>query len=424
MGKDVPSTQAHRAPARPPAARRRPVLVGVFPAQRALPLPDSGAVVGRAWLAEAGLPDTEVSSAQLRFDRSGGTLRVADAGSRNGSWLDGTRLPPDELVPVTDGAVLRIGRTLLVHRAALEGALEPAPPLGDLVAPFGAREAAAALAALPATGPRNVLVEGETGVGKELLARAVAAALGRATPFGAVNVAALARGVFESQLFGHVAGAFSDARQPAPGLAVSNEGGTLFLDEIGELPLDLQAKLLRLLENREVLPVGAHRAVPVDLLVVAATNRRLEDLVLRGEFRRDLLARLAAARIVIAPLRERRDDVMALTLELAARAGIALSPATIEVEAAERLLLESWPGNARDLSAALAAVARIDPAPGLRAWALDEVLGPRATTEAPLTRATAEAAVAQTGGNVTAAAQALGVSRGKLLRVRKGDKKR
>ncbi|MEJ7734096.1 MAG: hypothetical protein WKG00_33495 [Polyangiaceae bacterium] len=116
--------------------------------------------------------------------------------------------------------------------------------------------------------------------------------------------------------------------------------------------------------------------------------------------------------------------MMALTLELAARAGIALSPATIEVEAAERLLLEPWPGNARDLSATLTAVARIDPAPGLRAWALDEVLGPRAVTEAPLPRATAEAAVAQAGGNVTAAAQALGVSRGKLLRVRKTDRKR
>src|SRR6185312_9661983 len=188
-----------------------------------------------------------------------------------------------------------------------------------LVGPYGLRAVAQPLEGLPRSRPGNVLVEGETGAGKELLARAAAAALGRASPFAAVNVAGLARGVFESQMFGHVAGAFSDARGASPGIVAAHEGGTLFLDEIGELDLDLQAKLLRLLENREVLPVGAQRPVRVDVLVVAATNRDLQVMVERGGFRRDLYARLAMARIHLPALRERREDLVAVAAELARR---------------------------------------------------------------------------------------------------------
>src|SRR6185437_15841791 len=168
-------------------------------------------------------------------------------------------------------------------------------------------------------------------VGKELVARAAASALGHATPYAAVNVAGVARGVFESQMFGHVAGAFSDARTAAPGIVVAHEGGTLFLDEIGELDMDLQAKLLRLLENREVLPVGAQRATRVDVLVVAATNRDLEEMVARGTFRRDLFARLAMARVRLPALRERCEDVFAVAGELARRAGGDLAAERVEV---------------------------------------------------------------------------------------------
>jgi DNA-binding NtrC family response regulator len=267
--------------------------------------------------------------------------------------------------------------------------------------------------------PSNVLVEGETGSGKELVARAVAEVLGRSAPFAAVNVAGVARGVFESQMFGHVAGAFSDARAASPGVVVAHEGGTLFLDEIGELDLDLQAKLLRLLENREVLPVGASRPVKVDVLVVAATHRDLGSMVDAGTFRRDLFARLAMARIHVPALRDRVEDLFAVAAALAKRSSFGVPAAEVEVEALERLLLQPWPGNVRELDAVLAAVRRTDPEPGLRLWAVEAVLGPGAGAKAALTQEMVEAALAAAGGNVSAAAEKLGVTRGKLLRFRK-----
>lgn len=423
MPRNDPSTSAHRGPIQPEGGRRRPALVCAFPRPLAFALPDSGTVIGRAWLAERGLADTEVSSAHIRIDRAGGVLRVADVGSRNGTWVNGSRLSPRDLTPVDPGGVVRLGRTLFVHREQLQGSLEPAPPVGDLVGPYGLRGVAEAVAGLSRSHPRNVLIEGETGVGKELVARAAAHALGRAAPFGAVNAAGVARGVFESQMFGHVAGAFSDARAASPGIFAAHDGGTVFLDEIGELDLDLQAKLLRLLENREVLPVGAQRPSRVDVLVLAATNRDLEEMVERGAFRRDLFARLAMARIAIPPLRERTEDLFSVASALAERAGGALSADDVEVEAMERLLLEPWPGNVRELDAALAAARRLDPAPGLRLWALEEVLGEARGHKAALTEEAIEAAVEASAGNVTAAAALLGVSRGKLLRLRKRAKK-
>jgi DNA-binding NtrC family response regulator len=347
-------------------------------------------------------------------------LRVADAGSRNGTWVNGHRLSPGDRVALDDGAVLRLGRTLFVYRDKLRGTFDPSPPVGALVGPFGLRDVAETIAGLASSRPGNVLVTGETGTGKELVARAVAATFDREHSIAAVNVTSVARGVFESQMFGHVAGAFSDAKTASEGIVVAHDGGTLFLDEIGELDLDLQAKLLRLLENREVFPVGATKPVIVDILVVAATNRDLEAMVEAGTFRRDLLARLAAAEIDLPPLRERAEDLYAIIQTLWQRAGAPLPDASeIEIEAIERLLLEPWPSNVRGLDGALAAVRRADPNPGLRLWALDEVLGERAADKVALTREVVEAAVAAENGNVTAAAAKLGVSRGKLLRMLK-----
>lgn len=417
--KDVPSTREHRGPEKPERGRRRPALVCAFPRAAALALPDSGTILGRAWLAERGLADTEVSSKHVRIDRAGGALRVADAGSRNGTWVNGSRLAPRDFTPLEDGAVLRLGGTIFVFREELEGGLEPAPPVGHLCGPYGLRAVTQRLSGLTRSRPGNVLVEGETGVGKELVARAAAAVLGREKPFAAVNVAGLARGVFESQLFGHVAGAFSDARSAAPGIVVAHDGGTLFLDEIGELDIELQAKLLRLLENREVLPVGAQKPIRVDVLVVAATNRDLEEMVERGAFRRDLFARLAMARIHVPALRERREDVFHVACELARRAGAPLAVEKVEVEAVERLLLEPWPSNVRELDAALASMRRAHPEPGLRLWALEEVLGEARGPKHALTEEMVETALLAAGGNVTLAADKLGVSRGKLLRFRK-----
>jgi len=382
-------------------------------------LPDSGATVGRAWLADQGIEDTEVSSAHLCFRQVGGGLSVSDLGSSNGTWVNGQPLEPRQEVRLDEGALLRIGSTLLVPRQRLAGSLSPAPPLGEMVGPFGLRAVASVLDALATQPSTNVLIEGETGTGKELTARAVAAAVGRSSPYVAVNVAGLAPGVFESHMFGHLAGAFSGARAGAPGIVVAHDGGVVFLDEIGELSLELQAKLLRMLDNGEVLPVGAERPTDVDVITVAATNRSLESLVSEGSFRSDLYARLAMIRIELPPLRDRPEDLCPIAQELLRRRGHELPPELVEVEAVERLLLQPWPRNVRQLAGVLEATGRIDPDPGLRLWSLDEVLGQQPSPKPPLSPKVIEAAVAACGGNVTTAARRLGVSRGRLLRMRK-----
>lgn len=415
-------TDVHRGPARPAGPARRAALVCAFPRSAAVAMPDSGTVLGRRWLAERDLADREVSGEHLRLDRRGGALSITDLGSRNGTWINGRPIVAGEAVSVEDGDLVRLGRTLLVVRQQLVGTLEPSSPIGELVGPFGLRDVAFELEGLARQKPGTVLVEGETGTGKELCARVVATALGRSEQYGAVNVAGVAAGVFESQLFGHVAGAFSGSgKAGADGVVVAHDGGTVFLDEIGELPLELQAKLLRLLDNREVLPVGADRPRAVDVLLLAATNRSLESMVEAGTFRADLYARLDMARIELPPLRERVEDIVPIAQALASRGGGGLEADAMEVEAVERLLLRRWPRNVRELASVLEAAKRRDPEPGLRLWALDDVLGdeePSAPARHALTNALVESTVVECGGNVTEAARRLGVSRGKLLRFR------
>ena len=311
MGQGKAETAEHQAPRRPAATLSRPAWLAAFPRSVGLPL-ELDEPIGRDWLRDHDIADTEVSGGHVEMTRDGGTLRLRDAGSRNGTWLDGRPLPADHWVDVRNGAILRIGSTLLVYRDALVGPLTPSPVVGELVAPYGLRDLAMTLRAFTTHPPRNVLIHGETGTGKELAARAVAEAVGRAHPYAAVNVASVPAGVFESQLFGHVAGAFSDARHASKGIIASHEGGAVFLDEIGELSIELQPKLLRLLENREILPVGASGPSTVDVLLIAATNRELAKDVVDGGFRRDLLARGA--------------------LEVVLRPGLGLPPASTEQE--------------------------------------------------------------------------------------------
>jgi len=409
-------TADHVDPQLPASRRPEPVLLVAFPQPAVLDVP-LGRPVGRDWLADNGFVDAEVSASHLKFDKSRQGLVVRDVGSRNGTWLDGVLLPPNDKQTLKEGAVLRVGRTLMVYRSALLGERSPASPMGDLVGPFGLRGVRANIEALARRAPRNVLLEGETGTGKELAASAVAAALDRSHAFAPVNVAGVASGVFESQLFGHVAGAFSGAREASLGVVQAHDTGVVFLDEIGELSMELQPKLLRLLENREVLPVGAERPVIVDVCILAATNRHLEEMVEAGTFRRDLLARLSMARLRLPPLRNRAEDVFAIARAVAPRVRLDLPAEACEVEAVERLLLERWDTNVRGLLAALAQIATLDPTPGLRLWAIDEVLGPRADrVGAPLTVGTVRAALEACDGNESKAARRLGVSRGKLRR--------
>jgi DNA-binding NtrC family response regulator len=232
-----------------------------------------------------------------------------------------------------------------------------APPLGTLVGRSAVmREVAAAIRKVAPT-DTTVLISGETGTGKELVARAVhELSARRAGPFIPVNCASLAEGLLESELFGHVRGAFTGAVRDRRGLFEAASGGTLFLDEVGEMSPALQQRLLRALQEREVVPVGSTRAVPADVRVVAAANRDLRERVAAGAFREDLLYRLAVFEVAVPPLRERREDIPLLVehalASLRARAPgrdrLACSPFAMRL-----LRAHDWPGNVRQLLAVL-----------------------------------------------------------------------
>lgn len=203
-----------------------------------------------------------------------------------------------------------------------------------------------------ATSEASMLVTGESGTGKELVARALHKRSRRADgPFVPLNCAAVPEQLLESELFGHAKGAFTDAKADRPGLMTKAEGGTLFLDEIGELPLTMQPKILRALEERVVRPVGSDKEIPIDIRVVAATNRDLEEQIDQGEFREDLYYRVNVITVDLPPLRSRGRDTLALAQHFldhfAARSERDVTGFT--PQAAERLMAYSWPGNVREL---------------------------------------------------------------------------
>jgi DNA-binding NtrC family response regulator len=200
--------------------------------------------------------------------------------------------------------------------------------------------------------PSTVLIEGESGTGKEVAARALHRLSPRAgRPFVPVNCAAIPSSLLETELFGHVKGAFTDAKSDRNGLFYYAQGGTLFLDEVGELPLPMQSKLLRVLEELKIRPVGSERELPVDVRIIAASNRSLAPEVAAGRFRSDLFYRLDVVNVTLPPLRDRPEDVPVLARhfieQLAPQLGVPPLPVTPDV--ALRLMAYSWPGNAREL---------------------------------------------------------------------------
>jgi DNA-binding NtrC family response regulator len=220
--------------------------------------------------------------------------------------------------------------------------------LGESLAMKKIRDVVTRVAETDAT----VLVTGESGTGKELVARAVHARSARASgPFVAINCAAMPESLLDSELFGHVKGAFTDARAARPGLFVKASGGTLFLDEIGEMPIGMQAKLLRALQERRVRPVGGDVEVAFDVRIAAATNRDLEEEVEQRRFREDLFYRINVVHIHMPPLRQRDNDVLLLAQTFLQRCqnGGAARVVGIKRAAAERLTAYPWPGNVREL---------------------------------------------------------------------------
>lgn len=266
--------------------------------------------------------------------------------------------------------------------------------------------------------PSTVLIQGESGVGKELAARALHQMSTRAErPFVPVNCAAVSAELIESELFGHMKGAFTGASESRSGLFTYANGGTLFLDEIGELPLALQTKLLRALEEQRVRPVGSTKEIPVDVRVVAATNRDLREEVAAGRFRQDLFYRLEVLTVTIPPLRQRTDDIVPLAehfnRQLAARLGLPPLPMTSEV--AGRLVGYTWPGNVRELRNF------IERALILGHFPVEAPAGALGGEALPLSLAEVErrhmtAVLRQCEGNKTRAAELLGVSRKTLER--------
>lgn len=291
------------------------------------------------------IDDPKMSRRHARLTRSGFVIDLEDQGSKNGTSVNGLRLKGQQAV--APGDIVRMGDTIFVVSDLAPGEMRAGP---ELVGTEPAFAAAVEAAERVAGSSLPVLLLGETGTGKDVLARHIHARSGRKGEFVAVNCAALEGELVESALFGHLRGAFSGATADRSGFFVEARGGTLFLDEVAELATSHQAKLLRALDAHEIIPVGASRPLRVDVRVIAATNVDLLTATAEGRFRDALYARLTGAMIAMPALRTRRGDILALAEWFL---GESEDPPTLSADAAESLLLHPWPFNIRQLRSAI-----------------------------------------------------------------------
>jgi len=412
-----------------------PGLVLVYATDTAAPLPAvfrlqrSATLLGRE-PPKGGLTIAQaaVSRVHATLTKSGdGSVRIRDMSSRNGTFVNGEKTSGDWALE--DGDIVRVGDALFrfVESGAAEHEADAAAPRRLPAAGIGGASMVRLERSLLslAKGDASVLLSGETGVGKELLARAVHEASGRPGPFVAVNCAALPGTLVESLLFGHERGAFTGADRAGPGLVRSAEGGTILLDEVGDMPADAQAKLLRVLESREVLPVGGTRPVPVDVRVISATHEDLPALVTGGRFRADLYARIAQRTVVVPPLRDRKEDLFALATAFAG--GTSTEPAAVTIGFMQRLALYDWPFNVRELKSAVQHAVEAAGGGPLHASHLpDHVRAPQPPEEPPATGPAARRkgptadelreVLTKAGGNVALAARTLGRDAAQIYR--------
>jgi len=388
-------------------------------------LPAEGAAtVGRSEEADITFNERGISRQHFRV-HMGAELMIEDLGSSNGTRLRGDLVAPHTPVPLAVGEAFQIGEvTCVIQEDHLQQLAHEEPH----------REGRLDLEALlprVARGRINVLLLGETGVGKEVTARRIHELSPRAEkPFIAVNCGALSETLVESEFFGHEQGAFTGAVQAKMGLIEASSGGTLFLDEIGDMPPSIQIKLLRVLDLRQVVRVGSHTPRQVDLRVVAATHRDLQDEIAQGRFREDLYFRVCGVPVVIPPLRERREEIprlLELFLAETARAND-VEPVTLSREAQAWLMNYDYPGNIRELRNIIQrgvlmatdgcidlSTLRYSPSYGVR----DSRGRPSVTPAKKVDMSDPDAAerarivdaLAECGGNQTRAAKLLGISR-------------
>jgi transcriptional regulator with PAS, ATPase and Fis domain len=398
-------------------------------------LAEGVAWVGTAAGNELKLADPTVSRVHCELRVRSGSVLIRDCGSTNGTFVEGVRLREGEVRP---GALVRVGSS--AFRIEDSGVPIHLPISGRTS--FGecvgsSLEMRRVYAVLERVAPTTstVLVTGETGTGKDVVARSLHANSPRAAgPFVPIDCGAIPLTLIESELFGHVRGAFSGAIGDRRGVFEEASGGTVFLDEIGELPMAMQPKLLRAIEQRAIRRVGSNTERPVDVRIVAATNRPLAQCVNEGTFREDLYYRLAVVEVPIPPLRARREDITTLAKHFYAQLG---GPGALSPDFLAMLAARSWPGNVRELrnfierSVSLGLIddgvphaARPSPAQTIPADTLESLVpldmplkdARQAWTESFET-VYVRGMLRRTGGNLTRAAELAGVNRRFMQRI-------
>jgi len=401
-----------------PFVRRLCLIVAHDKLVTTFPLPATGSVViGRSHDVDVRI-DLPPISRRHAILHLGPEMELEDCGSANGTRVREQRLAPNTKCAIAPGDSFELGSVLLVLQRLAGSGSEPRK-----LELSGAMKTVDRLVERVAAGEINVLLHGETGVGKEVLAERIHSLSPRKTqPLLRLNCAALSEQLIESELFGHEKGSFTGAQATKPGLLETATGGTVFLDEIGDLPLALQAKLLRVVEDQQVMRIGALKSRPIDVRFVSATHKDLEN---GDQFRRDLFFRLAGVTIEIPPLRERIEEIEPLAQGFVREACLRAKRRALPISAAALSVLRShaWPGNVRELKnvierAALLAEDKIEiehlslrsSAPVIDVSANDL----RADVKAFEKQRIVEA-LAQNQGNQTKAAKQLGISRRTLI---------
>lgn len=401
------------------------IASGQAPMLRVMALGEDGVVLGRQEGKDFVLPDERVSREHAQFRFVSGRWIVRDLGSRNGTFVDGVKVEGEITVPFP--RVVRLGHTLVLCEKdirRLDGGRVSTD--GEIVAGPTLKAALDAVGRAAKAGD-NLLITGESGSGKEVAARAFHAGGPHAQgPFVAVNCAAIPEGVAERLLFGAKRGAYSGSTSDADGYTQAAEGGVLFLDEIGDLELAVQPKLLRLLEQREVLPLGASAPRRVNVRICLATHQDLRGAVQTGTFRADLYYRIARPEVRMPSLRERPEEIPWLLVRELERVS---SELVLHGRLTEACVLRPWPGNLREFRAEIRRAAlsvleagervvraeHLTRAAGLKMG--DEDSRREMPTPPEMTRERVEATLAAESGNVAAAARALGLHRTQLYRL-------